>query len=168
MAAQRKTHRPGVYLSCETKRAYHRRSCRRTVRPTAQNYCHATSNSPLIARRWDCARCIREALSPTHRKPAVARELKGTASEPVRDVKGVVISLYPQDEVVRWNVPSCRVRRDCGGAPPATFRSHVATRRFRQGVGHGGRWPPRTSRSRSRNYGSGLVVSASFSNEAEE
>jgi hypothetical protein len=97
-------------------------------------------------------------------------ELKGTASEPVRDVKDVVVSLYPEHKHV------------VGTARPAACGAIVGTRRELHFVltwphidfdrlwamALAGHLTYGYISFTKPHYGSGFIVSASFSNEGEE
>jgi hypothetical protein len=97
-------------------------------------------------------------------------ELKGTASEPVRDVKDVVISLYPEEQ------PAFRTYRpaSCGAIVQVRPQLHFVLtwphvdfdRVWAMAVA--GHLRHAYIAFTKPHYGSGLVVNASFSNEVEE
>jgi len=96
-------------------------------------------------------------------------ELKGTASEPVRDVKDIVISLYPKDEVVGTSRPAA-----CGAIVGTRPQLHFVLtwphidfdRVWAMAVA--GHLRHAHIAFTKPHYGSGLVVNSYFSNEAAE
>jgi hypothetical protein len=97
-------------------------------------------------------------------------ELRGTATEPVKGVKDVKISLYPQDKVVVGTARPASVGAIVGARPTlhaVISWPHVEFDRVWT-LAIGGHLKLAHLYFTKPHYNSGLVVSASFSNELEE
>ena len=97
-------------------------------------------------------------------------ELLGTATEPIRDVKNVRISMYPQDELRVGTARPPVVGAIIGAMPELSVVltwPHLDFDRV-WGLVLGGRLKYSHLYFTKPHYGHGLVVSASFSNELEE
>ena len=113
-------------------------------------------------------------LHAVHHKgvePYIERlELKGMASEPVRDVKDVAVGLYPEDKPV-VGMAVCQLASERRRPYPVEIHVRPGENQVQfgshsyNGTAGGG---TRGISFTKPHYGSGLVVSASFSNEANE
>jgi hypothetical protein len=97
-------------------------------------------------------------------------ELRGTVTEPVRDVRDVRISMYPQDTLQVGTARPAAVGALIQARPQLSFVlkwSHVDFDRV-WALAVGGRLTHAHLYFTKPHYNTGLVVNASFSNEEEE